>query len=104
VLRLGAGRWSLVSIPSPPIGGYSGGKILTRHGSTFRANEYQTLSDLVLYWESLDEPLTQAELKQHLKRRSPRIVVMARWLLAVFIVSLLVGLPPLVRVVGHALD
>ena len=76
---------------------------MTRHTHAHAVFEPDTYDELIQFWQRLDEPLTQDELVELWHPRTPRILVAARCVAALVIVTILVGLPPLLRAVGGAL-
>jgi hypothetical protein len=77
---------------------------VTRHGHRQHAvDEPNTYDELIQLWQSFDEPLTRAELLELWNPRTPHIIVVARWVVAVVVVTILVCLPTLLRAVGGSL-
>ncbi len=75
---------------------------MTRHSQLRVPADTLTYEQLVLLWQSYDEPLTPDELRglRVRRRRTPGIIVVARGVAAMIFLTVLVGLPPLLRTVG----
>ena len=73
---------------------------MTRHSHLRGHHDVLTYDELIRLWQSYDEPLTPEELRQLRRRRTPDVLIVARGLAAIVFLTVLVGLPPLLRTVG----
>jgi hypothetical protein len=62
-----------------------------------------TYEDLIRLWQRIDEPLTRDHMRPRTHSRTPRILVAARCLYAVVVLTTLVFLPMVLRAVGNAM-
>jgi hypothetical protein len=72
----------------------------TPHQGHHGLDEPWIYEDLVELWQTYDEPLSPEELDRIWHPGTPRIVWVARAVLAVVVVTVLVGLPSVLRAVG----
>jgi hypothetical protein len=70
------------------------------HTARHDLDEPWTYEALIELWRSYDEPVASAELERLWPPATLPIVWLARLVLAAVVVTVLVGLPPLLRVVG----
>ena len=75
---------------------------MSRHTQLRVPADAFTYEQLMLLWQSYDKPLTPDELRRLRRRRTPAIVVVARVVAAMIFLTVLLGLPPLLRTVGGA--
>jgi hypothetical protein len=73
--------------------------VFTHHHVAPTPNTYE---DLIRLWQRIDEPPSPVELRARARRRTPRILVAARCLYAVVVLTTLVFLPMVLRAVGNA--
>jgi hypothetical protein len=76
---------------------------VTPHHQRHAVVEIDTFDDLIQFWESLDQPLTHEELRERRHPRTPQVVVVARLITALVMMTIVAGLPTLLRAVGGAL-
>jgi hypothetical protein len=77
---------------------------VTIHRFHHVTDESDTYEDIIRFWQRLDEPLTSAELREFRHPRTAGVVVAARILYALLVLTILVCLPLALRAVGHALE
>jgi hypothetical protein len=71
---------------------------VTRHSHRLAVDEPDTYEELIQFWQRLDEP---QELRHP---RTPHAIVIARWVVALYIVTVLAWLPTMLRAVAGALE
>ena len=77
---------------------------MTRHSHRPAVDEPDTYEALIQFWQSLDEPLAPDEPQDLWHPRTPHTIVIARWVVALSIVTVLAWLPTMLRAVAGALE